>query len=49
MMRQREFLMKYKEQGEERSGGYDQALRRSCSQKLSCPFGLQRSPKILLG
>jgi|CXWL01.1.fsa_nt_gi hypothetical protein len=42
MMRQREFLMKYKEQGAERSGGYGQALRRSCSQKLSCPLGLRQ-------
>ncbi len=37
--------MKYKEQGAERSGGYGQALRRSCSQKLSCPFGLRQKKR----
>lgn len=42
MMRQREFLMKYKEQGVERSGFYGQALRHSCSQKFTCPFGLRQ-------
>jgi hypothetical protein len=33
--------MKYKEQGTEHSSAYGQALRRRCSQKYTCPFGLR--------